>query len=959
MKNLIFALALFGSVAFAQTQYVNSGVTVEGTINYCGTATLSAGTYSCANVSGATIGAYRAGSMYTFKAGSASSGSVALAIDGLSGITIKKLGSTNLVSGDIASGQVVVVQYDGTFFQMQSQIANVPAGSGTIATTSNVLKGDGAGNATGATAGTDFVSPSSLGTGVATFLATPSSANLAAALTNETGTGNVVFSSGPTLTLANATGLPLTTGVTGTLPVANGGTGTTSPGIVAGTNVTVTGTWPNQTVNSTAGGLTNPMTTAGDIIYGGSSGTPTRLAGSTSGYVLTSNGATSAPSWQAATGGSGMTGVQEVTSSSGTTAIATAFSTIGTSNHGLVRVSANAPTTEALPVRINNIAGPGPGEGAAYAIGANTEYCDYRFGIICQGVNVNGQSPSGNYRPWMRYDLISSTTNPVTSNNYLSRATQVLTHTALSGGVNENVAANFNKSFYFTEAKYLYGHTRGQKIGDWNNLSCSAVGDCAGYYAIVRGHGGFSADSDEGLEGINVQPQQAPTEPAGQIASISGSTVTLTGPSGSGNPNAGDEIGEGRYLVDTTTGALTGNVTAMSNSGSSSDPFGNTILKYTVSNTLSASSINTTYTGSIVAGASSTVTVGSATGMSVGTQVKISNWQHIETVVLTAVSGTSVSFVSRYSYDGNGYVTNAAADVMCTDGDNVTSTDFAGYLIADQVNASYPKHFCIPIVRNTTSTVDVWWESPNLGYQGYRGRWNSSTRAGYHAYKALEITSVKDATLDQLSNTITLEVPVGSRFTASDNFIVPDYYGVIVTGSYISAQKLHPSTNGATASPFTFQLTGIWDSQDTAMTIANRAPAAIYSQGLSRPEAFHIQGFDSYFDITAAVYPYGQIIKDTNTGNVVEYFKLSTGSTFAVRQADGTWNSGAGGWVYTNYNNSEKAWIDMLHPRFGSDLHTPSSSSEACTAGTFWADATYFYACTATNTIKRVAWVTF
>lgn len=53
---------------------------------------------------------------------------------------------------------------------------------------------------------------------------------------------------------ANLTGLPLTTGVTGLLPVANGGTGTATPNIVAGTNVTVTGTWPNQTINSTASG---------------------------------------------------------------------------------------------------------------------------------------------------------------------------------------------------------------------------------------------------------------------------------------------------------------------------------------------------------------------------------------------------------------------------------------------------------------------------------------------------------------------------------------------------------------------------------------------------------------------------------------------------------------------------------------------------------------------------------
>ena len=67
---------------------------------------------------------------------------------------------------------------------------------------------------------------SGLGTGVATFLATPSSANLAAALTDETGTGANVFATSPTLvtpllgtptsvTLTNATGLPISTGVSG------------------------------------------------------------------------------------------------------------------------------------------------------------------------------------------------------------------------------------------------------------------------------------------------------------------------------------------------------------------------------------------------------------------------------------------------------------------------------------------------------------------------------------------------------------------------------------------------------------------------------------------------------------------------------------------------------------------------------------------------------------------------
>lgn len=67
----------------------------------------------------------------SFKAGTANTGAATLAINGGSAIALKKDASSALATGDILSGQIVRVQYDGTNWQI---ISNLPQGTVNVAT---------------------------------------------------------------------------------------------------------------------------------------------------------------------------------------------------------------------------------------------------------------------------------------------------------------------------------------------------------------------------------------------------------------------------------------------------------------------------------------------------------------------------------------------------------------------------------------------------------------------------------------------------------------------------------------------------------------------------------------------------------------------------------------------------------------------------------------------------------
>jgi hypothetical protein len=150
-----------------------------------------------------------------------------------------------------------------------------------------------------------------LGTGVATFLGTPSSANLAAAVTDETGSGALVFATSPTLVtpvlgtptsgnLTNATGYPtanltgLGTGVAtalstsvgsaGAFVTLNGSLGTPSSGTLSGCTVDGTNAVGFRTVpiNSQAGDYTTVLADSGKLVY--------RPSGDTTARTYTING---------------------------------------------------------------------------------------------------------------------------------------------------------------------------------------------------------------------------------------------------------------------------------------------------------------------------------------------------------------------------------------------------------------------------------------------------------------------------------------------------------------------------------------------------------------------------------------------------------------------------------------------------------------------------------------------
>lgn len=143
MKTLLSLLVL-AFVAFAQQPPVRSVI--------CNDAGAS-DTYTC--TASPTLTAYTTGMRVQFKPNTANTGTATLAIDGLAAITLVKLAgaiNTTLADNDLRAGQYVLMIYDGTNFQMLSQLGNAPAaasGGAQVMSCIGIAVGQGATNMCG------------------------------------------------------------------------------------------------------------------------------------------------------------------------------------------------------------------------------------------------------------------------------------------------------------------------------------------------------------------------------------------------------------------------------------------------------------------------------------------------------------------------------------------------------------------------------------------------------------------------------------------------------------------------------------------------------------------------------------------------------------------------------------------------------------------------------------------
>jgi hypothetical protein len=287
-----------------------------------------------------------------------------------------------------------------------------------------------------------------LGTGVATWLATPSSANLAAAVTDETGSGALVFATSPSLV----------TPLLGTPTSGNFSTGTF--------------TWPTFNQNTTGNAATATSATTATNLAGGATGSlpyqtaagaTTFLAAGSNGQVLTL--AAGVPSWAAAAAGT-VTSVSGTGTVSGISLSGTVTSTGSLTLGGTLDLSAP-------PV----IGGTTPNTITGTTITANTKFVSSYFDASGSGGGALRNASGASCLQWGAGGGVNLT---------------------LDGAFNMN-PANATISIAPTGTGTLTVNPA--TAGTINNMSIGATTAAAGYFSTLSFTGALTVNGSTGTSG--------------------------------------------------------------------------------------------------------------------------------------------------------------------------------------------------------------------------------------------------------------------------------------------------------------------------------------------------------------------------------------------------------------------------------------------------------------------------
>jgi len=236
------------------------------------------------------------------------------------------------------------------------------------------------------------------------------------------GLGFKTFTTGEVLTAADTNGY-LMQGILVFASAAARDAAITSPqegqfAYLKDTNVTTyyTGSaWAN--VDTT--GMTNPMTTTGDIIYSSPGSTPVRLAIGTANQVLQVNSGATAPEWV-------------TTSSGGMTLLATT-----TLSGSSVTVSSISGSYTQLFLVLQNVYGSGTLD-LRFRFNSDTSTANYYYSVMVQenGTYLNERNASGGYLQGGKIPTTNTQLNNLNGSmlipNYTSTGSKYVTHNTLS-----------------------------------------------------------------------------------------------------------------------------------------------------------------------------------------------------------------------------------------------------------------------------------------------------------------------------------------------------------------------------------------------------------------------------------------------------------------------------------------------------------------------------------------------